>query len=156
MKLIKSPIVRKNILTILAVPIFGYILWTIVFLLYALIVNLIFLLIPLGVARTIPLFRSLILVLYIVLFIVLSWFVFRSKLPAVIKAVYATAPLAVIYVGIGILTYQLPVLSYGLCGLVFIAILVLLYRTKQQWIYYYSVIFTTLTLLIFTLSGGEI
>ncbi len=102
------------------------------------------------------LFRFLTLALYVVFFIVLSWFVFRSKLPAVIKAIFATAPLVVIYVSIGILTYQLPALSYGLCGLVFAAILAYLYRTKQQWIYYYSVIFTTLTLLIFTLSGGDI
>lgn len=156
MKLIKSALVRKTILSVLAVPFFGFLLWNIIFILYALFVRLVLLFFPADFARTSQWFMPSMLIVFGVLIAVLSWFVFRSTLPDLFKAIYATMPLAVLFVSIGILTYPQPVLAYGLNGLAFAAILVYLYRTKQPWIYYYALIFTALTLLIFTLLGGEI
>jgi hypothetical protein len=50
----------------------------------------------------------------------------------------------------------LPTLIYIIGVLFGISILYYLYRTNRSWIYYYAVIFTGLTLAIFTLMGGEI
>jgi len=156
MKLIKSPLVRKNILSILAVPFFGFLLWNFAFMLDAVIVRFALLFFPADFARTSPWFMTSMLIVFGVLIVALSWFVFRSTLPDLFKAIYATMPLAVMFVSIGILTYPQPVLAYGLNGLAFVAILAYLVKTKQPWIYYYALGFTTLTLLIFTLLGGEI
>lgn len=156
MKLIKSPLARKNILAILAVPFFGFLLWNFAFMLDAVIVRFTLLFFPADFARTSPWFMTSMLIVFGVLIVALSWVVFRSTLPDLFKAIYATMPLAVLFVSIGILTYPQPVLAYGLNGLAFAVILGYLLKTKRPWIYYYALGFTTLTLLIFTLLGGEI
>lgn len=156
MRMPKSPLVRKNILSILAVPFFGFLLWNFAFMLDAVIIRFALLFFPADLARTSSWFMTSMLIVYGGLIVALSWFVFRSTLPDLFKAIYATMPLAVMFVSIGILTYPQPVLAYGLNGLAFVAILAYLVKTRQPWIYYYSLIFTASTLLIFTLLGGEI
>ncbi|MFH1736685.1 MAG: hypothetical protein ABH838_02185 [Actinomycetota bacterium] len=155
MRILKSPLVG-NVLRILAVPFFGFILWNFAFVLFALFVRLALLFFPTDFARTSSWFMTSMLIIFSVLLVALSWFVFRSILPDLFKAIYATMPLAVMFVSIGILTYPQPVLAYGLNGLAFVAILAYLVKTKQPWIYYYALGFTASTLLIFTLLGGEI
>jgi len=85
-----------------------------------------------------------------------SWLVFRSRLLILVKATYMTVPTAVALVIIGIAFYRWPVVPYLVNGALTVGILFVFYRTRQPWLYYYSVILVALTLLIYTLLGGEI
>jgi hypothetical protein len=86
----------------------------------------------------------------------ISWFVFRSGVAALIKAAYMTVPAAVVLVIFGIIFYRWPAVPYLVNSLLTIGVLYVFHRTKQPWLYYYSVILVALTLLIITLLGGEI
>ena len=86
----------------------------------------------------------------------ISWFVFRTKLRVLYKAIYLTVPLAVVFVTLGMFLYRWPVAAYSSGTLFGIGVLFYLYRTKQPWLYFYTVILVGLVLAIFTLSGGEI
>ncbi len=153
--LLKKPLI-KNILSVLAVSFFGFALWNTAFIVYAALVNLPMLFLPPDFARTSHWFMTLMLIVFFVLLVVLSWFVFRSSLPDLFKATYMTMPLVVALVSIGILTYPNPWLAYWLSASVVAVALTILIMTKRSWIYYYAILFTSITLLIFTLSGGEI
>ena len=92
----------------------------------------------------------------VVLIGLISWYVFCSKLCTICKAIYLVVPMATVLVTIGIFTYHWPALSISL-GVVFtISVLWDLYRTKQPWIYYYSVIAMALTMLMVVIMGVEI
>jgi len=155
----KKPIAKK-ILWVLAVTIGGLILWNITFLFDALfqgvIRRLFMLFIPFNPETGYGWFPSLMHGLFVVVICLISWPILKSKLGTLYKAIYSTVPLAVIIVTIGILFNQLPTLIYIIGVLFGISILYYLYRTNRSWIYYYAVIFTGLTLAIFTLMGGEI
>ncbi len=155
MKAPKSPLVR-NILSALAVSFFGFALWNLAFIILAGMVRIPLLLLPGSVVETMPRLMPYVLVLFIALLTVLGWWVFRSSLPDLFKATYLTMPLVVVLTGIGVMTYPNPRLSYGLCTAVVAAVLAALVITKRPWIYYYATLYTAITLLIFTLAGGEI
>ena len=67
-----------------------------------------------------------------------------------------TVPLVVIFVTIGIFLYHWPLVPYLVGGLFAIGVLFYLYRTKQPWLYYYTLILVALSLMILTLLGVEI
>ena len=67
-----------------------------------------------------------------------------------------TVPLAVVFVTIGIFLYRWSAAAYSLGGLFGAGVLYYLYRAKQPWIYYYTVMLVGLVLAIFSLAGGEI
>ena len=94
--------------------------------------------------------------MFMVIIGLISWPIFRSKLGSLYKAIYMTVPLAVVFATIGILLYHWPVLPDLVGGLFAIGVLFYLYRTKQPWLYLYTVILVALSLMIFTLLGGEI
>ena len=146
----------KNILSALAVPFFGFALWNVIFMLFALLVRVVLLFLPVDFVRTSSWFMPLMLILFDIAILALSWFIFRLGLPDLMKAVYATVPLAVIFVSIGIFTFPWSALAYGLNGFVFGMIIGYLYYAKKPWIYLYTTVFVAGTLLIFTLLGGEI
>ena len=158
-KWFNKPIV-KNILWILAVTIGGFILWNIAFIFDALFQTVIRgffgLFITLDENARYYWFPWMMHGLFVVVICLISWPIFKSRLGTLYKAVYSTVPLAVIFVTIGVFLYQWPVLVYFFGGLFGIGVLYYLYTTKKSWIYYYAVIFTGLTLAIFTLMGGEI
>lgn len=143
----------KNILSALAVSFFGFILWNLAFVLYALFVKTVLIFTPVEVVHPSSWYMLLI---FAVMLAILSWFVLKSTLPDLIKATWTTVPLVVVLVGIGILTYPNSLLSFGLSAAVVMLILLYLWLSKTSWIYFYATLFTTITLLIFTLSGGEI
>ena len=156
---IKNPIV-KNILLALAVAFFGFILLNITFLFDAVyqgvlrrIVGLFISLSPDTNAYWVPLLMHGSFALVV---LIISWFVFKSKLKVLYKAIYMIVPLAVVLATIGIFFYQWPIIPYSLGALISIGLLYYFYRTKQPWLYYYTVILVSLTLAIFTLLGGEI
>jgi hypothetical protein len=93
---------------------------------------------------------------FVALIGLISWAIFRTKIRALFKAIYLTVPTAVVLVTLGIFFYQLPVIPYLLGFLLIAGVLYCFYRTKQPWLYYYSVILIGLVLAIFTFLGGEI
>jgi len=152
----------KNVLSALAVAVFGFVLLNLTFLFdflfQSLIVRFIKLFIPIIVDPEMDYhwFPPMMHASFVVVIGLISWFIFKSKLGKIYKAIYSTVPLAVVFATIGIFLYRWPVLAYGINTLVFGVILFYLYKTKKPWIYYYTLILVALVLLIFTLSGGEI
>jgi len=146
----------KNILLALAVAVFGFVLLNLTFLLNYLVFQFIDLIVPhssMPANRWFPLIRH---ALFLVIIGLISWPIFRSKLGVLFKAIYITVPVAIFLVTIGIFLYEWPIVPYLVGGVFTLVVLFCFYRTKQPWLYYYSVILVALTLMIFTLLGGEI
>jgi hypothetical protein len=155
----RHPVV-KNILSALAVAFFGYILLNLTFLFDALYHYLIQAIldpfIPGNMFADYFWIPYLMHLSFVVIIGLISWLVFRSKLHVLYKAIYLTVPLAVVLVTFGIFFYFWPIAQLGLGGLFSLGVLYFLYRTRQPWLYYYTVILICATLTIFTLSGGQI
>jgi len=101
----------------------------------------------------VPQYRHLIFALLIGL---LSIFIFRSRLPSIYKAIYTTVPTAVLFITVGILLYRDPISVYALSLLLFVGLILIMYRFNLEWMYYYAVIIISLTLLIMNSFGMEI
>jgi hypothetical protein len=86
----------------------------------------------------------------------LTWLIFKSKLPVLLKATYLVVPMAAVLVACGAGLYRWPILSYGLGTVLVLALLIVFYIKKQPWQYWFAAIAMALTLAIFTLLGGEI
>lgn len=150
----------KNILSALAVAFFGFILLNLAFIFDALyqsvIRGFVGLFIPLNPEMMLywipPLFHGS----FVIVIGAISWFVFKSKLKTIYKAIYMTVPLAVVYVTIGMFFYRWPVIVYLLGSLFGVGILYYLYRIKQHWIYYYTTILISILMLMVVLLGIEI
>jgi len=151
-KLLIIPL-TKNVLSALAITIFGYVLLFITFIfdfIYQSTLNWIIRLF----APNWPIMQfhnSFIIIIGLI-----SWFVFKSRSKVVYKAIYMAVPVAVILVTVGMHLYQWPIACFSVGGLLCICALYIFYRTKQPWLYYYTVILVGATLAFFTLSGGEI
>jgi len=157
--MLKNPLV-KNILSALAVAGGGFILLNLTFLFdfffQSLIDWFIKLFIAVDINRAWQWYPPLKHFLFVFVIAIISWFVFKSKLKTLYKAIYMTVPLAVVFVSIGIFFYRTPLVAYFLGGLITFGLLYHFYRTKKPWLYYYTVILVALTLAIFSLMGGEI
>ncbi len=146
----------KNVLSALAVAAAGFVLLNLTFLFNYLVFLFIDLFIPRdieSVPRWLPVSRH---ILFLIIIALISRAVSRSKLPVLVKAIFLTVPAAVVLVTLGIVLYPSPVMPYLVGGLLAIGVLFYFYRTRKPWLYYYSVILVALTLMIFTLMGGEI
>ena len=152
--MIKNPISR-NTLSALVILVSIPIMLTLLFLLYALIFNLYNLLIPLKQDGPNPFFVLRPITLFVVL-AVLSWFVFRSKISTLYKAIYITWPMATMLAFVGIYFERSPVLIYSLCALFALGVIAYLFFTKKSWFYYVSVIPVSIALLLVKLLGIEI
>ncbi len=154
----KKPFVR-NILFALAIAVFGFILLNLAFLFAAVFQKFVDILArPFVASETetthwYPILRHLLFVLVILL---ITWLVFRTKLQPIYKAIFMTVPLAVVYVTIGLLLYEMPVFLYIICGLTTAGLLYYFIRYKKSWLFSYTVILVTVALLIMTLTGVEI
>jgi hypothetical protein len=150
----------KIVLEIVAVPIIGFILLNLAFLLDALfqgLINLIFgLFIDINPDMTLYWYPPTKHLLFLILIGLISYFVFKSKLKDICKATYLFVPLAAVYVTIGIFLNNIQILVYILSTLFFLATLYYLYKKKLSWIYYYSLILISLLMLIVALTRVEI
>lgn len=147
----------KKILTIIGIPLVGFILLNITFL-FAALFHTIFNRLFSGhyeiISRWIPASRH---ILFAIVIILISWFILKSKkIKELYQATYAVVPTATILVTIGIFLYQRPLAVYSLSVLFFGAIIYYLYRKKKPWFYYYSVTWVTLALLIMGILGIDI
>ncbi len=152
--------VSKNILSAVAVMAFGFILLNITFIFDALYQGLVRgiagLFMPFNPESNMYWFPLLMHGSFVVIIGIISWFIFKSKLNVIYKAIYLTVPLAVVFVTIGMFLYRWPIASYSLGILFGAGVLYYLYRTKQPWIYYFTLIFISFLMLIVALLGIEI
>ena len=156
MSMVNKKLTLRNTLSGLAVLVFSPILLTVTFLLYALI-NLFYDhiipgkpnegLIPYFFLRPITLFAAL---------AILSWFVFRSRLATLYKAIYTAVPVATVLVFIGIAFESQSGLVYSFGALFSLGVLTYLLLTKKPWLYFFSVVVVTIALFMMTLLGMEI
>jgi hypothetical protein len=94
-------------------------------------------------------------VLFLLLIALISWLVYRSKLPALLKAIYTVVPTAVTLATVGIVLYQWPAAVWIAGILITTATLVLLYVKKQPWLYFFAVGLTAVALAMAMLLGVE-
>lgn len=152
--------VFKKILSAIAVTFFGFILLNLTFLFDAfyqgIIRRIIGFFLALGPETNLYWFPPLMHGSFVVIIGLISWFVFKSKLKVLYKAIYMTVPVAVVLATIGIFFYRWPIIPYSVGGLFSFGILYYFYKTKKPWLYYYSVILVNLTLLIMGIMGVDI
>jgi hypothetical protein len=146
----------RIILSILAVVVFGFILLGITFIFNFLVFQLIDLIFPPGEVEPNQWFPLIRHGVFLIIIGLISWPIFKSRLATLIKAIYMTVPVAVFLATLGIFSYQWPVILYPVGTISILLVLFYFYRTKKPWLYYYSVILVSISLMIFTLSGGEI
>ena len=155
----KHPIV-KNILSALAVAVFGFILLNLAFLFDYLfqsaVKGFIRLFTPIDFNMAYNWFPPVMHAMFVVIIGLISWIIFRSKLGVLYKSIYMTVPLAVIFATLGMFLGRWPSVAYSLGGLFGIGVLYYFYRTKKPWLYYYTLILVGLVMLILGLSGTEI
>lgn len=150
----------KNILSAIAVAIFGFILLNLTFifdfLFQSLIDGVIKLFTPADINMAWHWFPPMKHAMFVVIIGLISWFVFKSKLKVLYKAIYMTVPLAVVFATIGIFFYRWQIAVYSLGGLFGVGVLYYLYKTKQPWLYYYTLILIGIVMLLVRLLGVEI
>ena len=157
--ILKNPIV-KNILSALAIAVFGFILLNLAFLFdflfQSLVDGIIKLFTPVDINMNWHWFPPIKHAMFVVIIGLISWFIFKSKLRVIYKAIYMTVPLAVVFATLGIFFYQPPLVPYLLGFLFSLGVLYYFYRTKQPWIYYYTLILVALVMLLVGILGVEI
>lgn len=143
----------KNILLAPAVAGIGFILLNLTLLLNGLVFHWLDLLRPPPQPESWFVLRHII---FMVIILVISWAVFRTRLRVWFKAGFLMVPAAVTLLTIGMFLGRWPVLAYGMGGLLSLVILLYFYRTRKSWLYFYSVILVAVALLIFGLAGVDI
>jgi hypothetical protein len=117
----------------------GFLLFNIAFMLAALVIN--------GVSRLAgtqePSYYGV--GIYIIIILIISWFVFRSRFNDLTKATFLTMPLMVILITGGISLYQHSKWLIAGIGALFIsAVLFYLYKMKLSRLYYFAVIYVAI------------
>jgi len=130
----------------------GFVLFNVAFLFVALL-NRAFGYFALGEAQN----PKITLAVFVVILIVLSWLIFKSKMSTLLKATYLTMPLMSLMVIVGIYTTPLPQwVTFSLEGLL-IGLCVGYIRMKHlEWEYTFSVLYCTVLGLIIILFNVQI
>lgn len=146
----------KRVLIAVLIPVIGFVLLNLTFLLYALYANLFFKLSPPqydSPLKWVPVLRSF---LFIIIIAVLTALILKSKLNEIIKAVYLEVPAAICLVTEGMYLYRWPVLSGIVGALIYAAFIFIIYKKKKPWFYYYSASFVAAVCLIILITGTDI
>ena len=94
---------------------------------------------------------------YLILILLFSWFVFRSRLKDLAKATFLTMPMMVVLMVVGLSLYpQSNWIITGIGAMIVGVILFYLYKTKRSWMYYFATIYVVAVALFVMLSGMEI
>ena len=143
----------KNILSILVIIAGGFVLFNVAFLLYALVINSTMSVLKITQKEAPPIIGRL---LYLFIIFLISWFVFRSRLNDLIKAVFLTMPLMVTFIIMGIILYEKSKwIIIGIGAVIVFGILSFLYKKKLSWLYYFStfyVVFLGLYVMMFNVQ----
>lgn len=150
----------KNILSAVAVAVFGCILLNLTFIFDFLFQTLVDTFVKLfssaDLNMTTSWYPGVKHALFVIIIGILSWFVFRTKLSMLYKAIFLTVPTAVALLTIGIFLLRTPIVAFALGGLLTAGVLYYFYRTKQPWLYYYAVILVGFAMAVVGLTGVEI
>lgn len=145
---------QKNMISVLVIVGVGFILFNVAFLLAALVLNGTNRMLGAGPQASPPLVGFGI---YLVLILLLSWIVFRSKLSDVVKATFLTMPLMVVLMIIGTRIFEQSKWLIGGIGAVIVgAVLFYLYQKKLPWQYYFATFYVGVLALFIMLTGMEI
>ncbi|HII71222.1 TPA: hypothetical protein HA265_00525 [Candidatus Woesearchaeota archaeon] len=151
---------KKKIFSALAVAFFGFILLNITFFLLFLYHKLIDSITQASIQPDMnmafdwyPLAKYL---GFLIIIGTMTYKVFRSKLKTIYKAIYLTVPLAVMYATTGMYLHRWPVAVYTIGTISTAGILYWFYRTKQPWIYHYTLILMATVMFLITVLGVEI
>lgn len=147
----------KTALTVIAIPVLSYLLLGMIFMVDAVYQNLINRLFPPSYNMDVKWFPPSKHILFLVLILVISIFIFRAKkLKEFYKAVYSSVPTGFLLATAGLSLYRWPAAQYSVCVLLYAAIILYLIKTKRSWMYFYSVSAVALSLLLMTVFGVEI
>lgn len=145
---------QKNILSMVVVVVGGFILFNLAFILTALVVRATMLVMKVPENMPPPYIGRYITV---VLILIMSYMVFRSRLNDTIKATFLTMPLMVILVMIGLSLYgQAQWIIYAVGAVVTFAVIFYLYKKKLSWLYYFSTLYVAVLGLYIMISGMDI
>lgn len=145
---------QKNILSILVIVAGGSVLFNLAFLLTALVTNA---LISLSGMRQSVAVHIIGIGLSVLLILLISRAVFRSRLNDTVKATFLTMPLMVILVIIGIILNRQSKWIIAVIGAAIIfAVVLYLHKKKFPWLYYFSVFYVAAIALYILLSGMDI
>jgi hypothetical protein len=143
---------HKNVLSMLAIAVIGFILFNVAFLLAAIVMG--------GVSSFIgtqggPPYVGRIM--YLVVILLISWFVFTSRLSDLAKATYLIMPLMVFLIMEGMLLNEQPQLIILAVGAVMVgAVLYYLHQKKRSWLYYFATFYVTVVALCVMIFQVEI
>ena len=149
---------QKQILSAIVVLAGGFVLFNLAFMLAAAVSQVYRLAVRLfGGQETMAIQSGVWQYIYLVIVLLISWFILRSKWPDLVKATYLTMPLMVVLIMIGIWLYEQPQwLPIGIGAVVVGAVFVYLYVKKQSWLYYLATAYTGLLALFVVLTGIDI
>ncbi|MBC3887509.1 hypothetical protein GH810_04220 [Acetobacterium paludosum] len=151
---------QKNLLSMLIIVVGGLTLFLVAFLFAALVMRVWDMIIFSLVNKDSDNFGRILSIndiIYLIIILLVSWLVFKSKLNDLVKATFLTMPLMVVLMEVGILFNQQSEWVVLLIGSVIVAAsLYYLYKTKRPWLYYCAILFVTAVVLFISLSGMEI
>ena len=149
---------QKNLLSALIITVGGFLLFNAAFILAAAVHQVCSLIVRLIAGRDDFAVNLMFWqYLFILVVLVISWFIFKSKWKTLIKATYLTMPLMVLLVFAGIRFYEQPQWVPIGIGIILIgAVMFYLYKKKLPWQYYYATIFTGIVALVVVLAEIEI
>jgi len=151
---IKNTAIR-NIVYAAIIIVGGFALFNIAFLLAAIIANGINLLLHLRSDFQLPTIYSILF--FLLLLLVASYFIFRSKLDDLIKATFLTMPLMSLMIAIGVLLYEQPeYMPISIGAFIIAALSGFFYIKKMPWMYYFAELYVAALALFIVLAGIDI
>jgi len=145
---------QKNILSILVIAGVGFVLFNVAFLLAAFVFNASIKIMGLPQDAAPPVVGR---AAYLIIILLISWLVFRSKLNNLVKATYLTMPLMIVLIMLGISTYQQPAwLTAGIGAMIVGAVVYYIYNKRLSWLYYFATFYVALLALCVMIFRIEI
>lgn len=135
----KAILNKKNIVSALVIVVGGFILFNIAFLLAAVVIRATIGVLGMARNEVTPIVGRLI---YLLLILAISWFVFCSRLSEIIKATFLTMPLMIVLVMAGISLYQQPKwMTAGIGAVIICSVLYYIHKKRLPWQYYFSTVY---------------
>lgn len=147
---------RESFLAASIATVGGFVLINLAFVAYALFAASIEWLMPSGFVDRHEWFPPFRLAIFATLVGAATWFVMKSTLPVIVKAIFMAVPLATVYAAIGLSLYEWPVAVFGI-GVAFgVVVLIALRRSRQHWLLVYALAWTSVAMLAVVVTGTEV
>lgn len=151
---IENQVIKKLICAAI-IMVGGFVLFNLAFMLAAALVLGLNLLLRLGLNVQPPTIYGLLI--FIVLLLLASYFVFRSQWDDLIKATFLTMPLMSVLIVLGVALYQQPqAVPIGIGAVIVGALCGTFYLRKMPWMYYFATAYVAALALWIVLAGIDI